>query len=298
MSELDTSAYRTYQPYMFRHLRRLDLTKNYLFLSVVYGLSTLVIPFGVQMLVNNLALTGLWVSTFSFLMLIGGALAVTLIVKYGQVILVEFLQRHILNTELKNWFDDTDEHQFKTPYYFEMYSMLKSFASITAEGIDLLLTCFFGVLALTFIHPAFFVLSLVFLLLTYVIRMQGRGAIATSIEESNRKYYLFHSLYEKDFGPYADKALGYFDARNNHFGYIRRQAITVFFTYFILHIMLLAWGIHLIQINQLSLGQLVSAEIILSGMLTNYAKLPKLLESFYDFETSCYKLDYAKSKDH
>jgi putative ABC transport system ATP-binding protein len=297
MNDLETSIPKVYRPYLLRHIKSLELTPHYLFLSLIYGLSTLIIPFGVQMLVNNLALTGLWVSTFSFLVLIGVALAVTLVVKYGQLILVEYLQRHIVTSELKRWFSETNDRQFRTPYYFEMFKMLKSFAAVTSEGVDLLLTCVFGVLALTFIHPAFFIISLLFILLTYVIRLQGRGAIASSIQESDKKYYLFHNLYEKKFDDYADKALGYLRARDNHFGFIRRQSITVFITYFVLHVMLLAWGIHLIQINQLSLGQLVSAEIILSGMLTNYAKLPKLLESFYDFETSCFKVEYAKMKE-
>ena len=48
-----------YKPHLVKHLSTLKLTKTYLLLSLLYGISTLIVPFATQMLVNDLALTGL-----------------------------------------------------------------------------------------------------------------------------------------------------------------------------------------------------------------------------------------------
>ncbi len=66
------------------------------------------------------------------------------------------------------------------------------------------------------------------------------------------------------------------------------SALTIFGQIFVLGI-----GCYLIQVNQLSVGQLVSAEIIISGIFMSFAKLPTTLESLYDFETSQYKISKA-----
>jgi hypothetical protein len=284
-----------YASYLVKHFHKLKLTRNYVYLSLLYGLSTLLIPFSVQLLVNNLALTGLWVSTFSFLLLISIGLLGSLLVKFTQLVMVEYLQRNILNNELEAWFDGTSHEKYQSPYFFEMFKILKSFSFICSEGIDFVLTTAFGLLAISFIHPAFLVIGVLYLASLGVLRFLGRGAVASSIEESNRKYELYDSLSTKNVNDYQNLALDYFKDRDTHFGFIRKQAVVIFGTFFVLQIILLAWGIHLIQIHQLSIGQLVSAEIISTNIFLHYVKLPKLLESFYDFETSCYKIDYAKS---
>ena len=283
--------------YLGQHLRSLKFTRSYVFLACLYGLSSLLIPFSVQLLVNNLALTGLWISTFSFLILIGAGLALTLVVKYAQMILNEYLQRHLLNRELKRWRSRVPAANQSSPYFFECFNILKGFAFIVAEGFDLTLKCVFGAIALIFIHPAFLMISLGFVGFLVAIRWRGRNAIVSSIIESDRKYDLFGVLNgtEDDFERLT---VEYFRERDTHFGYLRRQATVTFAAHFALQLVLLGWGIHLIQINQLSLGQLISAEIIVSNIFGGLGGLPKLLETFYDYETSCYKLESAKSEDH
>ena len=284
--------------YIGQHLRTLKFTRSYLFLSCLYGLSSLLIPFSVQLLVNNLALSGLWISTASFLGLIGAGLGLTLLVKYAQMILNEYLQRHLLYREINRWRAQTPADHQRSPYFFESFNMLKAFAFIVAEGFDLVLKCVFGAIALIFIHPAFLVISLLFVGFLGLIRVRGRRAIETSITESDRKYQMYESLGDDKPDRFVDLTVEYFRDRDTHFGFIRRQATVTFAAHFSLQLLLLAWGIHLIQINELSLGQLVSAEIIVSNIFGGLGGLPKLLETFYDYETSCYKLDKAKDGAH
>jgi putative ABC transport system ATP-binding protein len=284
-----------HRPHLVKHLSTLKLTKTYLALSFLYGISTLIVPFATQLLVNDLALTGLWLNTFTFLVLIGIALAAALIIKYFQLLIVEYLQRHLFFREVSAWERKVPHEDQKSPYFLEVFSLLKSFSAIVTDGADLFLKCFFGAIALAFIHPGFLVISALFLGTIALIRWQGRGAILASLEESDRKYEIYDELQEAD-NQGALRLMGaYLKDRETQFGFIKRQSQTVFGSYFVLQMLLLAWGIQLVQVNQLSIGQLVSAEIIISGIFVNFSLLPKILRSFYEFETSYTKLELLKT---
>lgn len=279
------------QTYLYNYLRRIKLTRGYVALALVYGVSTLLIPFGSQFLVNTLALTGLSASTSTFLIIIGLGLAFSLFVKYMQVVLLEFIQRNLLFRELADWQRKVPEDDQDSPYFFEMFSMLKSFSTIVSDGVDLLLKTLFGGLALAFIHPGFMLISVIFVLFLYRLRAQGRGAIVASLEESSRKYDLYYQLENKACRKNESPITEVFRSRDKHFGYLKRQTRTVYMSFFVVQMILLIWGIYLIQQNQLSLGQFVSAEIIVSNIFVSFLGVPKLIDYFYDFETSCIKLD-------
>lgn len=277
---------------LVKHFKSLKLTKNYVYLSILYGFSTLLIPFAVQLLVNNLSLTGLWVSTASFLLIIAIGLLLSILVKYGQFILVEYLQRQLLHGQLTNWIEKNKKKP-KSPYFFEMFALLKSFSSLCIEGVDFLLTTSFGLLAIAFIHPAFFVISTLVCVSIYIMRQVGKGAIKSSIEVSNKKYDIYYNLSEENPEKQQNLIYDYFESRASFFQLHRNQALVIFVAYFVLQMMLLIWGIHLIELSQLSIGQLVSAEIISSNIFVSLVKLPKIIKGFYDFETSAYKIEYA-----
>ncbi|RYZ66013.1 MAG: hypothetical protein EOP05_19765, partial [Proteobacteria bacterium] len=156
--------------YFIKNLRQIRMTPNYLFLATLYGLSTLIIPFAVQILVNNLALAGLWTSTLAYLTSITLALIGAMTVKYFQLILVEFMQRHIFFKQTAKWQRRTPPEKIHSPYFFEIFAMMKTFASLITEGADLLLRVIFGGLALLFIHPAFIALHILLLLSFLVLR--------------------------------------------------------------------------------------------------------------------------------
>lgn len=285
-----------HKPKIFDHLKRVQLTRGYAGLACIYGLSTLLIPFSTQFLVNNLALTGLWVSTFTFLAVIGSFLLISLFVKYLQYILLEYIQRSLLFRQLAEWQRKVDLEDRESPYYFENFAMLKSFSTIVSSGIDLGLKAFFGGLALVFIHPGFLILWVVFISFIILIRRVGKAGITSSIEESNAKYNLYYRMMEYSHRKNADAITDVFRARHSHFMVVKKQTRLVFASHFSVQMILLVWGIYLVQLAQLSIGQFVSAEIIVSGIYISFLNFPKILESFYDFETSCQKLDSLKVK--
>lgn len=284
--------------HFLRHLRYAKFTRSYFVLSCLYGLSTLIVPFATQMLVNNLSLGGFWTNTYAFLLIVGAGVTFSLFIKYLQTVLLEFVQRNLFFREISRWQRRAGPGQINSPYLIEVFAILKSFSAIVSEGVDLILRSLFGALALAFIHPAFLVVCALFIGSIAIIRWQGRDAIATAKSESHRKYEFFDRLVPAAHSQNGHLVYDFLQARDEHFKIVRRQAVTTYASILLLQMTLLSWGIYLIQINQLSIGQLVSAEIIISGITISYINLPKLLRNVYDFETSCSKLELEPSRTY
>lgn len=276
--------------YFTRYLRRLKFHKTYIYYSFAYGLSTLVIPLSSQFLVNNLALAGIWANTISFLTIIGIILALAQVFKHTQVIIAEYLQREIFIHEIKKWrhLQNTDNSH----YYFEVYSLLKSFSKSYANLVDLVLVTIFGLGTVIIFHPAFLVLPLVIFVTMYFIHRVFMPAYKSSIEESNVKYEIYDQL-ASGRNPDHKNIYRYLSVRDTHFGYIRGISLKITILYGFSVFYVLAVGAFLIEIDQLSVGQLVAAELIVSGIMQSMMKLPNSLESLYDFETSHYKIEKA-----
>jgi hypothetical protein len=268
-------------------IKSLPLTRRYLGYAVAYGLSTLILPFGVQFLVNRLALSGIIINMVVFFILLFVGLVFTQIIRHTQVILTESLQRSIYASETLRWSGFLKP--YKSHYFFEVHNLLKSFTKSFTHLVELSLIVIFGLASILMFHPFFLIpASMVVFTIYAVIRTSG-PAIKTSIKESDEKYELYEEIAQ---GHVFDslKLTDYLTARDNHFRFIRRNSFYVSLTVISIQLLVLGIGCYLIQINQLSVGQLVSAEIIISGILLSLTKLPLTLEAIYDFETSHYKI--------
>lgn len=276
--------------YFTKYLKILRLNKTYVFYALAYGLSTLVIPLGSQFLVNNLALAGIWGNTVAFLTIIALIISLCQVFRHSMVILNEYLQREIFVHEIKRWHHL--QHTENSHYYFEIYTLLKSFAKTYPDLIDMILVTFFGFCTLIIFHPAFIVLPIVVGLTMWSIKRNFRPAFRTSLAESDVKYAIYDEISDGR-GPLQTLTYDYLTARNFHFSYVRRHSfkISVLFAFCVFYV--LGIGSYLIHLNQLSVGQLVAAELIASGIMSSLVKLPDALESLYDFETSFYKIQKA-----
>ena len=127
--------------------------KTYVYYSLAYGLSTLIVPLGVQFLVNNLALSGLWLNISAFIIFIVIGLIISQAIKHSQLILVESLQREIFCIEMENW-KDFKRKDF-AHYYFEVLNLLKSFSKSYSNLIELALVIIFGLSTIMMFHPMF-----------------------------------------------------------------------------------------------------------------------------------------------
>lgn len=276
--------------YFTRYLRRLKFHKTYIFYALAYGLSTLIIPLSTQFLVNNLALAGIWANTVTFLTIIGGILAITQIFRHTQVVLIEYLQREIFVHEIKKWREL--ENAENSHYYFEIYGLLKSYAKTYADLVDMILATFFGMCTIVIFHPAFLILPILLGVLLYLVKRVFAPAYRTSIAESDVKYAIYDLLADGRI-PTHQATYAYLGARDVHFAFVRGISFKVNILYAFSLFYILAVGAYLIELDQLSVGQLVAAELIVSGIMQSLLKLPSSLESLYDFETSHYKIGKA-----
>ncbi len=271
-------------------LKVLRLNRKFIFYSAAYGISSLIIPLGVQFLVNNLSLSAIWLNIISFILIVGVLLVFASMVKHSQVILIESLQREIFVFEINRWkMIKTKEYGH---YYFEVAGLLKSFAKAYSHLVELFLMVLFGVTTIIIFHPAFIVLAIFIGLTILSIYRTFTPSIDSSVIESNEKYAIFDTLSSGQMFTEA-QVDSYLLAREGHFKFTRLNSFKVSILAVTSQIFLLGLGSYFIKNNQLSVGQLVSAEIIVSGILFSLTKLPQTLEGIFDFETGQKKIAKA-----
>jgi putative ABC transport system ATP-binding protein len=133
----------------------------------------------------------------------------------------------------------------------------------------------------------------------------GRGAIKTAKNESVLKYKTAAWLQEIVRHPTtfkfngglgfalnrADELAGkYIQSRREHFRILVRQVAFAMMMQAVAATVLLGLGGYLVIDGQMTLGQLVAAELIVTVILGSFAKIGKDLESFYDLLASVDKL--------
>lgn len=275
---------------LLKVIKLLRFHKTYVYFSLAYGLSTLIVPLGVQYLVNSLALSGLWLNISAFIIFIVIGLIFSQVIKHSQLILVESLQREIFCLEIEKWknFNRKDYAH----YYFEVLNLLKSFSKSYSNLIELGLVIVFGLTTIVMFHPMFISLVIIIVLAIIQIVKSSSPALSSSIQESDQKYKLFDIVQSEGVIEEND-LIRFLSARNNHFKFVRKNSFKISTLMVVVQALLLAVGCYLVKNNQLSIGQLVSAEIIISGIFIPLSKLPLTLEAMYDYETSKYKISKA-----
>lgn len=270
--------------------KSLSLRKPYYVYAVMYGLSSLVVPLGAQFLVNNLALSGIWVNVFSFIVLITLGLIIYNGLKYLLVILKEYIQRELFMLEASKWTKKLQIQESK--YFLESVMLLKSFSTVFTNLVEIGLIVVFGLMTIFFFHPGFVVLPILFGSIFYLISLSTSEAIETSILESDQKYEMFDLVIDNK-NISENCIIKYLETRDAHFSFIKKMTLKISLLHIFCQVFLLGGGIYLIELGQLSIGQLIAAEIILSGILQTLSKLPSTLAALYEFETSMYKLKKA-----
>ncbi len=290
--------------------------------SVITGLLYLALPLAVNSLVSNLAfgtqsgpfqqaLLVIAIALFAFLLL-------SSIMRGLQYYLAEVIQRRIFVRV-------TADMAYRLPRvkadsldgihapemvnrFLDVVTVQKSTALLLLDGINLVLGGMIGLVVLGFYHPFLLAFSLLLLLLiAFIVFGLGRGAIRSSIQESICKYDVVNWLEElaryprlfKGPGGYslaserADQlARSFLDARASHFRVLLRQICGLLFLEVLASSSLLVVGGWLVLNMQLTLGQLVAAELIVSAIVASLSKLAKKFEAWYDALAAVDKLGH------
>lgn len=299
------SPWRRLQTLLFRE--RTDVVVVIAF-AVGVGFLNLATPIAVQALVNTVAF-GVLLQPLAFLaMLLLAALAIAGVLRALQAWVVELIQRRLflrLVDDLSFRLPRVDLGAFDRAHgpelvnrFFDVFAIQKAAASLLLGGLELALAAGVGMLVLAFYHP--FLLAFDVLLLAVVAAILfglGRGATSSAVKESKAKYAVASWLEEVARHPAAFKLAGgpslarvradelaatYLGYREKHFRVVFRQlsgalALQVFASAGILGI-----GGWLVITRQLTLGQLVAAELIVTMVVASFARVGKHLETTYD----------------
>lgn len=288
--------------------------------ALAVGFLSLVVPIGAQTIVNNVGFATFNQPVVFMLGAVFAGLTLAGAIKVIQTIVVEriqvrlFVRSALRLTERIPFVDETElrlrhgEAKLSrwVNRFFEILTVQKTAAGLLLDGISLLLQAVIGLTLLAFYHPILLAFDLVLIAgLGFALFALGRGLVETSIAESYRKHDVaawLEDLAEKPIlfrtPPGFALALSRSDAlvesyvlaRRAHFRRFVRQVAAFVAIQILASTALLGIGSWLVTKNQLTLGQLVAAELIVSSVLASLLKFEKQLENFYDLSAALDKL--------
>ncbi len=287
--------------------------------AIVIGLLGLATPLAVESLVNTIAfnryLQPIVVLSLVLFVFLGFAGILTVI----KAVLSEIIQRRLfvrvavdLGHRLSNV--DTqalDHHDGReiVNRFLDVSTIQKAVSVMLLDGLTMVIGVVIGMIVLAVYHPFLLGFDIVLLiLLAVLIFAMGRGAIRTAIEESKEKYqalnwfenvianptaFRFHGGDQLAVDRTDQHAAHYVQLRQRHFRILLRQIIFAVSVEVIASVVLLAIGGWLVTQNELTLGQLVAAELIVAVIVGAFAKMGKHIETYYDLMAAIDKVGHV-----
>ena len=286
--------------------------------AVAVGVLSLAVPLAVEMLVTSVAFGGVWTPLVVLSVLLGGVLLFSAALRATMAWVVEILQRRLFVRLLadlsyrlprvrRSALDGHDGAELVNRF-FDVVTVQKAAAGLLLDGLLVVLNALVGLTVLAFYDTLLLGFG-VFIAAAVVFAavVLGRGAVRTAIDESIAKYAAaawLEELARHESGlrdpAAADWALRrtdrlaarYVAARAGHFAILFRQLLFVLGLQAVASTGLLGLGGYLVIEGQLTLGQLVAAELIVTVVVGSLAKLGKHVESFYDLMAAVDKLGH------
>lgn len=296
-------------------LERKEITSVY-FYAILKGLIQLSLPLGVQAIIGFVLGASMRASLAVLIILVVAGVLAAGLMKVNQMKIIEKIQQkifvrysfafaeHIPRLDLKK--SDNVYLPELVNRFFDIPILQKSLSKILLDVPAATIQILFGLMLLSFYHPAFILFGLILVILLWLIlRYTGNRGLQTSIEESNYKYKVAAWLEETarvvkslklakstrlHLQKTDEQVTGYLDARNRHFRILLLQYnVLVIFKTFITAAMLIVGTLLLVN-QQLNIGQFIAAEIIILLVLNSVEELIMTLGSVYDTLTSVEKI--------
>ncbi|MEE4172777.1 MAG: ABC transporter ATP-binding protein [Xanthomonadales bacterium] len=292
--------------------------RNYYTLAVVYGVGisvlSLALPISVQMLVNTVAHTGLTTPLLVltgtlFTLLLGAGLLNALRIHLMDLFQRRFYARMVSSIALRSvyalnpFFQDYNKGTLFNRY-FDILIVQKTVPNLLVGGFAIILQAAVGFVLTSMYHPLFLVFNLVIILFIWLIWLiWGGRAIRSAVEVSHKKHATAawleglgasNGFFKSDY--HIEEALrqtdvvtnAYIDRHQKHFRHHFSQTLCFIALYAVASASLLGLGGWLVIQGQLSLGQLVAAELVLSAVFFGLSQLGTYLAYFYEL---CAALD-------
>lgn len=286
--------------------------------ALAAGVMSLATPIAVQALVNTIAFGVLVQPLVVLMLMLFGCLALNSILNGLQIFVVEMIQRRVFVRLVSQISATLMEGRLDHPlykkgsdlanYYFEVMTVQKTWSNLLLDGLSYGLQTLIGLILLAFYHPALLGFDALVIASLYVIfRVLGKDGVESAVAESEAKHAVASWLQELPRHPLATRfAQGktwglqrsnsltelYLERSEDHFKVVMKQQAAILGLYAVANSVLLGLGGWMVIERQLTLGQLVAAELIVSAMLSGVTRLGKTITSYYDLMAGMDKLSY------
>ncbi len=287
-----------------------------LFYAMLYGAIGLVLPLGIQAIINFILAGRISTSWIVLIVVITIGLTISGVIKIVQMKLVERLEQRIfamsafeLAVRIPRIKLEAIQHRYAPEFinqFFDTVNLQKGIAKLVIDYPTAALQVFFGLILISAYHPYFLFFSLIVALVLYLLfKFTGPLGIDSSLRESTGKYKVAEWLEElgRNMGTFKlagitnlpmlkiDKLVSdWLHYRRRHFGILITQYKVMVVFNVLTVVALLILGSLLLIDNQISFGQFVAAEIVIILIMNSIEKLITGLASVYDTLTALEKL--------
>ncbi|HKJ18774.1 MAG TPA: ABC transporter ATP-binding protein [Xanthomonadales bacterium] len=286
--------------------------KSYYWLAIVYGIGisvlSLALPISVQMVVNTVAHTALTTPLLVLTLTLFGLLMVAGLLNALRIHLMDLFQRRFYARmvseialrsiyALNPFFQDYNKGTLFNRY-FDIVVVQKTLPNLLVGGFAIVLQAAVGFVLVSLYHPLFLLFNIVLIGTIWLVwLLWGGRAIRSAIAVSNRKHAaaawveglgasngFFKSEHHIAEALQRTDAVTreYVDQHRIHFRHNFSQTLCFLFLYALASAGLLGLGGWLVIQGELSLGQLVAAELVLSAVLFGLSQMGTYLAYFYE----------------
>ncbi|GGY57015.1 ABC transporter transmembrane domain-containing protein [Parvularcula lutaonensis] len=294
--------------------------RSFLALAVIYGIGisllSLATPIAVQVLINSVGYTGLTIPLIVLSGTLFGLLLASGLLNALRVHLMEIFARRFyarMTSEIalralyaQNPFFQDEGRGALFNRYFDIMLVQKAVPVLMIGGFTVILQAGVGFVLTSFYHPLFLAFNVVVIALIWLIWLVwGASAVRSAVQLSHSKHqaaswlqglassngyfksdqHVAYALQRTDSmtGDYVEKHCRHF---RRHFA----QTVSFLVLYALASAALLGLGGWLVIQGQLTLGQLVAAELVLSVAFFGVSQLGSYLTYFYDLCAACEEL--------
>lgn len=283
--------------------------------AIFLGGLSLAVPAAVQVLVNSIAMAQLVQPLVVLSVVLFAVLCLDGITKLLRAYSAEILARRLFVRiaediclrlpKVQRSSRANYELSERSQRFFETITIQKSLEALVLDGLELALSTVAGLALLAFYHPLLLAFDLMLILGFVLVAVVGRGALVSAEQESRSKYRV--AAWIREVSTNADHFAGpggehlsqeradelildYLRTRKVHYRKLFRQLMSGVGIYALATVALLGLGGHLVMQGELSLGQLVAAELVVGMVLRGFTKVGKHLEKLYDLHAALGKV--------
>lgn len=286
--------------------------------AIISGAISLVLPLGIQALMNMVLGGHLTASWYVLVLVITVGVFIAGITRLAQMSILETIQQrlfvntafsfshHIVKGEIKG-----KKHSGiveLSEKFLDVITVQKSFSKLILDFTASLLQIIFGLILLVIYHPLFLIFGAVVLItVAIVLRLTWNRGIQSARLESDYKFKTAYWLIEiaqnrsvfrlKEKSSYhmhkTDEYLhGYLKGRKEHFKILYGQSFIAIMIKVVLTSALIVLGSVLLVNQSISLGQFLATEILIVTLLSAVEKVILTVENIYDSGIALEKLGY------